>query len=529
MKQISDKNIKTKSKFVLGAIILAITSLVAKILGALYKVPLMHIIGSNGLGIFQLVFPIYSFFLVLVSGGINLGISKLISIELQKNNGKYVRSITKNALVLVFIISVIFSLILALTSLPLSKMQGSQTLYICYLALIPALIFSSLTSVFKGYFQGYENMTPSGISLIIAQSAKLIFGLYLCRLFSARSLTFAVFGAFLGISISEFISCLYLFFKHLKAKRKLNNQQFLPFKTSVKLVAKYSFPIMLNSIIMPLVYAIESAMIVWLLSKAQISSTVAQSLFGLEDGIASSLINLPTVASSALATALLPSITKSFNEHNFLDCKKKSQLALNITWLICLPCFVIFLFFSKDIVKFLYSNGLKNIAFDEFTVVVDLVKISSLNILYVSLLGVVTAILQAINKSFVPVKNLLISAVVKLIVTFVLVSSPKINIYGIVISDIVCFSLALILNFVQLKKHIDLTFSFNNFVLKPAFCLGMMIVIIHAIQLAMNGLINFKILSLVSLGGGAIIYIALIFLTKAMNIGDIIKTKKHAK
>lgn len=522
--------IKPKSKFVLGALILTITSVISKILGAFYKVPLMHMIGSNGLGIFQLIFPIYSFFLVLVSGGISLGISKLISSEKQNNNGKYIRSIIKHSLVLILLLSLAFSLILILVSVPLSKIQGDNLLFICYLALVPALIFSSLISVLKGYFQGNENMMPSGLSMIIEQMVKLCAGLFLCKIFISKGIVYAVFGAFLGISLSELFAFVYLAIKYLFSKKRISvKQEKLSFKKCAKLVFNVSLPIMLNNIIMPLVYAVESAVTIWLLSRATIGSTTAQSLFGLEDGIVGSLINLPTVISSAIATALLPSMTKSFNDNNMADSRTKSHLALSITWLISLPCFLAFLIFSKDIVLFLYGNGLKNTAFDELLVVVDLVKISSLNIVYVSLLSVVTAILQAINRSYVPVKNLLISAIIKLTLTFVLVAIPSINIYGLVISDTICFALALILDVIEMKKHLHISFDFNNFVLKPLFCSSIMIATIAILKFVLNDLINFKILIVSTFSIGIIVYFALMLLTKTITKEEIFKLRKTKK
>lgn len=523
---------KTKSKFIYGALILTITSIISKVLGAFYKVPLINMIGSKGLGLFQLIFPIYSFFLVLISGGISLGMSKLISLENQKNEGKNNKAYLKNALLLILLLSISISLILGLISIPLSHFQGDNLLFICYLALIPALIFSSLISVFKGYFQGLENMLPTGISMIIEQAVKLCASLLFCKIFIKKSLIFAVFGAFLGISISELCACAYLaiqYFAKKNIKKVSNNSSNLSFKQCSKEILKISFPIMINNIIMPLIYAIESSIIVWLLSKATISSSNAQSLVGLEDGIVGSLVNLPTVVSTAIATALLPSITSSFNKKAINECENKSTMALRLTWLICLPCFFVFLFFSKDIVLFLYSNGLNNTAFNELNVVVDLVKLSSLNIIYISLVSVVTSILQAINKSFVPVKNLLISSVVKLIATLILVASPKFNIYGLVISDSICFSLALILDLIELKKSLNICYDIKNFILKPVFCSLLMTLVILCLKFALSGLINFRILTLISVVMGLIVYLTMIFVSKAIKKEELFLIKNMRK
>ncbi|MBQ0017387.1 MAG: polysaccharide biosynthesis protein, partial [Clostridiales bacterium] len=441
----------SKSKFLYGALVLTITSVIAKGIGAFFRVPLINMIGSNGLGIFQLIFPIYSFFLIFITGGISTGLCKLIIIERQDGNAYNEKKLLKSCLLMMLCFSFILSLLFLILSFPLSIFQGNKQFYICYFALIPALIFSSLICAFRGYFQGHENMLPSGISQIIEQGVKLCISLFLAKILIKKGVIFAVFGVFLGISVSELSAFVYLAVKYFieksKSKKEVieqKNHKEYSYKECFVKIIKMSFPIMLNGAILPLVCAIESMICIFLLGKANIGSTTATSLFGLEDGIVSSLINLPTVFAVAISTALIPSLSSDYNKNDILSCERKCKSALKLTWLISLPCGIAFLFFSKEIILFLYQNGLNTTNFDELKVAVDLLKISSLNIVYISLLSITTSILQAINKSYVPVKNLFFSSCIKLGLTLLLVSSQKFNVYGIVISDIVGYSLALI-------------------------------------------------------------------------------------
>lgn len=523
--------VKEKNKFLKGAIILTITSIVAKVLGAFYRVPLVSMIGSKGIGIFQLIFPIYTFFLIFISGGTSLGISKLVSVEMQNNNKKNIKMILKSSLVLMLVLSVIFGILFVIISLPLSIFQGEKKLFVCYLALVPALIFSSLISALKGYYQGKQNMLPSGVSQIVEQVLKLVFSLLLSKFFIKKGVISAVFGVFLGISVSELGAFIYLFARILFEKKtkkcaKTNDvtreeNSVLTFFGSIKLVIKTCMPIMLNGAIMPLVYAVESSLTIWLLSRASISNAVATSLFGLEDGIVGSLINLPTVISSSIAVATLPSITASWSSGDQQECEKKARTCLKFTWLIALPCAVAFLLLSKDLVLFLYNNGLSKTIFDELKVVVDLVKISSINIVYISMLNVVTSLLQGINKSYVPVRNLLVSGVIKLILAFVLVSTKQINIYGLVISDSVCFMLALILDLLELRKVLDYAFDFKNFVFKPIVCVLTMVATILLTKKLLGAVITARALTLITVVVAGIVYLINIFLTKTLKKEDL--------
>ena len=516
-----------KNKLLFGTLILTITSLLAKIIGAFFRVPLINLIGSNGLGIFQLIFPVYSFFLIFVSGGNSLGVSKLVSLENQNNNKNNAKQILKGSCLLMLGFSALVSLLIVLLAVPLSSFQGNRNFYICYFALVPALVLSSMISAFRGYFQGMQNMAPTGVSMIVEQSVKLIFSLFLASKLKHLGVTFAVFGAFIGISISEFSALLYLIIRYFifsknKIKQK-SSQLSLSLKQSCKNILKTSFPIMLNGAIMPLVYALESSITIWLLSKATISSNVATCLFGLEDGLVGSLVNLPTVISSALATALIPSITSSFSANDIKECEKKSSTCIKYAWLIALPCCFAFLLLSKDLVLFLYQNGLSSTMFDQLTVVVDLVRISSINILYVSLLSVVTAILQAINKSYVPVKNLLFACIIKTICTFLLVSSPKFNIYGLAISDVICFAIALSLDVRYLKTQLKIDFSFKDFLVKPAFCVFVMLAGIEISKLILKNFVTSRLLTLCVILVGGMLYLVNLLLTKTIKKEEIFK------
>lgn len=516
-----------KNKFLYGAIILTLSGIIAKVIGAFFRVPLISMIGSNGLGIFQLIFPIFSFFVIFLTGGVSLGLSKLISIELTNNNMANIKKILKSAIIIMLILSVIISTLFLLIAFPLSCLQGNKNFFICYLALVPAIILSSIICVLRGYFQGHQNMMPSGVSQIIEQSVKLCASLFFANFFLKFGVIFAVFGAFLGISISEAVVVFYLYSNYYLLQKKQSStlskqlQSDYTFKFCIKKILKTTIPIMLNSAIMPLVYAVESMIVIWLLSKANISSQLATSLFGLEDGIVTSLVNLPTVFAGAISTALMPSLTTDFNNNNTQGCKQKCTNAIKIAWLICLPCALAYIFLSKDIVLFLYKNGLNNTSYDELKVVVDLLKISSFNIIYVSILNITTSILQSINKSYVPVKNLGISAIIKLAVTFLLVSSKQFNIYGLVISDIVCFSVALILNLYQLKQYINIKFDVNNFVFKPILACLTMLLSIFSIKIAFSTFITNRILLILIVGFGLLIYITTLFLTKTITKEDI--------
>ena len=492
-----------KNSILKGTIILIVSSIIAKILGALYRVPLIGLIGTNGIGLFQLIFPVYALFLVIASNGLATAISKIVSVRLEKNEYSYINKFLRTSIVFALVVGLIFSVLLILFSFVIANIQGYAEAYICYIAIAPSIIFVCLISVIKGYFQGLQNMVPSAINQIIEQLTKLIFALLLAKIMIKNGMIYGVLGSLLGITISEMISLAVLFICLIKNKqaKEISKDKTICNLSSfdmIKLLLKESFPIMLGSMILPLVSAVESVLIVFLLSRAGIGKDVALRVYGLEDGMVGSLINMPIVVAVAISTALLPNLTADFSKRDLQSVKQKCELAIKYVLLISIPCMFIYLVEADKIIYFLYSNGLNSTKLDQFLIATNLLKFSSINIIYLSLLNTLTMILQSASRSFVPVKNLLISSVIKIILNFVLVTNPVFNIYGLVITDIFCYSLCGLLNLIYIKKIIDIKFNlFKTFVF-PSISLIPTFLTIKICEKCLNSFLSSRVLLVVS-------------------------------
>ena len=163
-----------KNGILSGALILSVGAVLAKVFSAVYRIFLTRILGGTGIGIYQLIFPLYSLFVVLASSGIPLAISKVIA----KNLGNS-QKILKKCIKFMFFLTVILSLTLLLVSKPLATLQGKNEIAICYIILAPTIILVGVSSVLKGYFQGVNNFTPSALSNICEQFIKMLCGLIL--------------------------------------------------------------------------------------------------------------------------------------------------------------------------------------------------------------------------------------------------------------------------------------------------------------------------------------------------------------
>ncbi len=483
------ERVKNDNKFAKGAIVLLIGGLVCKFLGAVYRIPLSNILGPEGIGIYQLIFPVFSLFLIFASGGIPISLSKLVAQCRANGETKRAKRFLFQSIILLFVVSVVFSVIFLVFGDALAKFQGNEKAGLGYIGAALAIVFASVLTGFRGYFQGYQNMLPTAFSQIIEQLLKLVLGLSFAFLLIKNGPSYGVLGAMVGIAISELVSLVYLIVVYIVKRKKyvvLEKETKNNFFTDFKILIKQTLPITLNSLILPLILAVDSFLIVNLLKSTGISGPSATQMFGVYSGMVNSLINFPTIVSMALAVSLVPAI--SYNREN--DNSSSINSVFKIVFYISLPCILIYSVFSNEIISILYPTATSGNLLELGSL---LLKISSINIFYISLLQISTAILQAKGKSVVALINLTISGVIKIILTLLFVSG-QFGIYGAAIASIMCYAIASGLNIIFLKDLIKLKLK-----IKPILYIFLNSFIIIGISIGLNYLFNLQFSKLTSL------------------------------
>ena len=511
-----------KHSFLLSAIILTLGGFFAKAIGAIYKIPLTNILGSSGMGIYYLVFPIYSLAITICSSGISVAltieVAKCRKIKHRFNEQKLLRV----ALVLSFLISLMFTILIIILSKPLAIAQGNINAWIGYIAIAPSIIISSIISTLRGYFQGIENMIPTTISLIIEQVIKLSVGLVLAHKLCIYGINFAVLGAILGVTISEVVALIiisinFLIYKgqkhynyrnlNYKPKKRIDvlktlktpiqnlkngvvaNKYFkiskdrkrYTTKEAIFKILKLSLPSTITSLILPIATMLDSFMIINLLISCGYTSHVSTILYGLSGGVVQSLISVPIIIITAISTSLVPSLSGLVSQNDTNELKHKIEFFIKTTLILSIIIFVIFFVFAEDILLFLYGNGLDASVIDELKYATNLLKFGSVSIIYYSFLQTFISIYQAIGKAGVPFGALLISLVVRTILVYLLTKISYINIFGVMIANSVFLALTNIILAIILKRNIDINYSLYRHLLKPIL-LGAILLVVAEIS-----------------------------------------------
>lgn len=492
-----------KSKGLLSsALILSISGVIAKFFSAIYRIVLTRILGGVGIGMYQLIFPLYSLCVVLASAGIPMAISKVVA----KNKGKE-NAVLKKCFTYILIVCLVLMFILLVSSGGLATLQGNKDLTICYIILVPSILLVGSASVLRGYFQGKHNFAPTAISNIVEQFTKFLVGLTLSLFLLKISLLASVIGAMISIVISEIVE-LFVLLAYLKRQKIKDNTKI---NLSYKELTKDILPITLTNVVLPISTFIDSVLVVNLLS-INFSNSMSVFLYGLESGAVSSLINLPTIFSFAIASVIMPNIVASVNKNNRTN---KISLAVKIVLILSLPCVLGFIILPNRLIELLYGTRLNSLGVNGVKIASKLLSISSLGVVFLTLNQLFSSSLQAVDKSGVTIRNLCISVIVKFIMELLFMPSRYLNIYALAISNVVCYVLVMCLNYFELRENFVLKLNID-FAAKLILCNSIMVVSLICILVMGSGLFN-TILAVVV---AVIMYFVSLFNFKIFNRRD---------
>ena len=417
-----------KNKAVLsGALALSLGGIITKILGAVYRIPLTNLLGGEGIGLYQMVFPLYSALLTFSSTGVPNGISKLIA---EGNNAKIT---LKSSLKVFSLAGVILSLFMAVFSGVIADIQGNSNAGVCYAVLSPSIFLVSVISCFRGYYQGFSNMKPTAVSQILEQSVKLSIGLLLCVIFRGNAVLSATL-AVLAVTVSEAITLIYFLLKargiSLLLDVKVRKSDLTPiFKTVI--------PMMAVTLIVPLIRTVDSFLIINILKRYLDNAT---ELYGLLSGAVESLISMPISVCYALAVTSIPVISRLKKEgDNYTGkCFKSISLTLFLSSVFAVLVYV----FSPFAVNILYGG----LSLENKLTVANMLKVSSISVVLLSLMQTTVACVNSIGNFKVTIFSGITAGGVKILLSVLFLLNPKINIFGAIYSDIFCYFVASFIN-----------------------------------------------------------------------------------
>ncbi len=418
-----------KQSFIKGAIIISLGGVISKILGAFYRVPLTNFLGGEGMGIYQMVYPLYCILLTVSASGIPTGIARLIS------SGS--KGAERQAFRLYGTIGVIGTLLMYLLSAPLASVQTEPAIRLCCVMLCPSVFFVSVLSVVRGYFQGRGNMYPTAITEVSEQLIKVALGCALAYVFRS-DLELAVASTLFAVTVSEVVSTIIALFWYYKkrGRQPLFKERAAPYSA----IVKYTVPLTLTAIAMPASQLVESIVAVRLLKGVTDNATA---LYGIFSGCAVTIINLPVSVTYGLAAASVPQISPLAERGEMNAARDKAFKSILITFAISLPAAVALFVFAPFAVKLIFSS----LQAGEKELLVEMVRIMAVNAVTLSLVQTSSACLTSLGK---PVKSTVTqwtTAIMRVAITAALIKFTSLSISGAAISANCSYLVAALINF----------------------------------------------------------------------------------
>ena len=514
----------SKENFIKGAAILGIAGLLVKILGAIYRIPLTNLIGTEGIGYYQPAYNIYNLLLVVSLSGFPTAIAKMVSERRALNNyeGAYqVYKISRWGLFLIGLVSSVFVLIFARNLVTFLGFPGS---YYSMIALVPALFAVPLLSAYRGFFQGTQNMGPIALSQLIEQVFRVAVGLYLAYALVGRGLEEAAAGATFGASAGGVAALLLIFLMFFFSRKTIKeeiasskNNKTEPVWDIVKNLLYIAIPITIGASIAPLMGIMDSYIVSNRLTSIGYGSVQIADMFGELSGTAQTLINFPQVFSTAVAMSLVPAITDAFTKKQKNSLNITANAGVKMSLIIGLPSGIGLFMLAEPIIALLYAS----IGPEKHASSGALLEILAIGVIFLTLVQAFTAILQSINKQFHPVKNLALGLVVKIILSYILIGMPNINIKGAAISTTVAYLVVAFLNWYDINRtkiKIDLIKVSSRVLLSSAAMAVTVFVSFKAIM-AVIGRQSLATLGSIAIAGA--VYVICLFLTGAITKEDL--------
>ncbi|OOM82053.1 stage V sporulation protein B [Clostridium puniceum] len=502
-----------KQSLIKGSIILGAAGILTRFLGLFFRWPLIMLIGDEGIGYYQMSYPLYMFFIAMASG-VPVAISKMISERNATNDIYGSFEVMKESAILMAIIGTGTTLSLFFFAKEIIVfLKWDTKAYYSLIGISFAPIVISFLTIFRGFFQGLQNMTPSAISQIIEQLGRVIFGVGLAVILLPKGIEYSAGGAAFGATAGAVLGGSYLYSKYRNIKKRYKIKNIKINTEILNTILKIAIPISLGTTVSSIMNLIDSILVPQKLLEAGLTKTQATILYAQLTGKASVIVNIPLTISMAICTSLIPIIAEVSILKKQKELRAKIDISMKMATIIAIPCTFGLFFLAEPIMKFIFPGRFEGI---------EILKYLSLTIPFIIITQTTTAILQGTGNYIMPVINLLMGCVIKIVLTEILVPLEQFNIYGAVIASFGAYTIVSILNIITMKYKLRIKLNLYEILIKPTYAsVIMMLFVLISYNFVYKNTISNGISCLISIFLGMIIYISLIFVLKMFNIEEI--------
>lgn len=465
-------NIEKKQKkqsFLQGAAVLAMATIIVKLLGFAFKVPLNNTIGKLGNSYFYTAYKVYDVLLMISTTGLPVAMSRMISAAQTLENYSQIQKIYKTARYVFLTIGIVGMLGMLLFCRQLSVMvTTNENSWAAIAALSPCVLLVCIISAYRGFFQGQSNMSPTSVSQIYESVIRLVVGLGAAWLIMRKtgSAVYAAAGAICGVSLGSLVSALYLRRQFRQSSEILTRSggQAKSTRATMKELLSIAVPITLGAAGLQLINLFDTMIYMRRLTGALgYTQTLADGLKGIYD-FQLTVFALPCSLITPITIACIPNITAHLTAGDLPAAKRTEESAIRVMGLIALPCTLGLAVLGTPIVDLLCTAY----SAEDIAVGGKILSILGFCVLSNSMVLVFNAMMQAHGDVTTPVINMIVGGIIKVIVNYVLVAVPSLNIVGAPIGTLVCYTSIALLDYITMRRSVTTKPAVLRSLIRPA-------------------------------------------------------------
>lgn len=547
----NDQPIK-KQTFLQGTAVLAMATVLVKLMGFLFKVPLNNIIGEDGFGYFNTAYDVYNVLLMISTTGLPVAMSRMISQAQTLGNHAQIKRIYRTSLYVFLTIGMAGSLGMLIFCRQLSVMvTTNENSWAAIAALAPCVLLICLVSAYRGFFQGQSNMTPTSVSQIFEAVTRLVVGLGLAWLVMKLTgeaavraqgivlasgetaqdygdITLAAGGAILGVTLGSLISVVYLHHKFRQSNQilSLGGGTAKSTRSTMKELLSIAVPITLGSAGLQIINLFDTMIYMRRLTGAlQWTEKMADSAKGVYN-FCQTVFALPCSFIPTITIAVIPAITASLTRKDLAEAKATSESSVRTMALIAMPCAAGLFVMAEPVIRLLCSTYTE----DKIQLAATMLAILGLTVIFNSLVLLLNAIMQAHGDVVTPVVNMLIGGIIKIIVNYILVGQPNLNIVGAPIGTFICYISITALDLIAMKRHISARPAIFKNIIRPGLASAIMGAATFMVyRVLSNAISSWKLACLLSLAFAVVLYAVLVVFLRCLTYEDCMLLPKGEK
>ena len=532
-----------KNNFLVQGSILAVASIVSRIIGLVYRVAVTNILGDVGNDYYSCAFSVYSIMLTISSYSLPLAVSKLVSARMVMRENKNAVKILKGALIFGLVSGAIVALVCFFgADFITANLMNTPMSAIALRVLAPTLIIVAIMGVLRGFFQGLGTMIPTATSQIIEQivnaCGSIVFAITLSQygfeigsaLNDAENYkaAYGAAGSTLGTSVGAAVGLLFLLFILFAYRTRLRrgirrdltpDNETESYSEIFKVLALTIIPVLLSTTVYQLSDFLDQMLYKKTMALLALPAQEASVNWGIYSGRCLILISIPTTIANAMSASVIPSLTAAITAKDHGEVKKRINSAIRFIMVVSFPCAVGMGVLASPILQLLYH--------DSRSLPAELVMIASVSIVFYTLSTLTNGILQGVNRMMTPVKNAIIALVLHVVVLVGGMFFFDLNIYSVVVSNIAFPLIVAVLNGMAIKTYLKYKQEIKKTFIIPAISSVVMGIVVYVVYMLLMSASHSNILAtLVAILIGAVVYFVVLLLMKGLSKEEMLRFPK---